>query len=263
MPFRFWQELTTTAFSAWDKERTVLILPVGSVEQHGPHLPVCVDACLVEGMVAQVMARGPQDLSVLVLPLLPVGKANEHKRFDGTLCLSAQTLISLWTEVAESALRAGFRKILILNGHGGQTAVTQIVARDLRVSHNALAVAIDWWSLRSGPSPFPEEEQVHGIHAGAEETSLMLRLRPDLVKMEKIDNFLPASLSRKEEFPFLYGQRRFGWQAQDLHEGGAMGDARLASAALGQEILDECADSILALLQEMARFPLASLNRHG
>ncbi len=259
MAFQFWRELTTNDFVKKDKERTVLVLPVGSIEQHGPHLPVCVDAFLVEGVLARVGELAPAELSVLVLPTLPVGKANEHGLFDGTLSLSAETLLRVWTEVAESALRAGFRKLLILNGHGGQSAIAQIVARDLRVAHGALVSALEWWSLRGAPMPFPDDEQKHGIHAGAEETSLMMLLQPDLVRKDEIDNFVPTTLSRKEEFPLLYGQRRFGWQAQDIHPSGAMGDASLASAAMGQKILDDCAQGLVALLLEMARFPVGEL----
>lgn len=259
MPVYHWQDMKTTAFRALDPEKTILVFPVGSTEQHGPHLPVGVDACLADAVLARAAALAPEVLTLLILPTLPYGKSNEHDAFDGTISLSVDLLIKVWMEIAEAALRPGFRKILFLNGHGGQTAVTQIVARDLRVKHNVLAVAIDWWSLRPQPTLFPEEERIHGIHAGAEETSMMLSLRPDLVETEACANFAPTSLTRQKEYPLLFGERRLAWQARDLHPEGACGDARLATKEAGQKLIEEAAQSIVGLLEEMRRFPSAEM----
>src|SRR3954447_3499548 len=106
---RYWQDLTTKEFAGLDAERTIAVLPVGAVEQHGPHLPVWVDGAINQGIVESAVALMPPDLPALVLPLLPVGKSNEHQSFPGTLTLSAETLIRVWTEIGESVHRAGIR----------------------------------------------------------------------------------------------------------------------------------------------------------
>ena len=133
-PRRRWQDMTTAEFAALDAARTIAVLPVGAIEQHGPHLPVYVDACIAEGLIDRALELAPDDLPVTVLPVQPVGKSNEHIDYPGTLTLSAETLVRLWTEIGDSVARAGVRKLVILNTHGGQRQLIEVVARDLRVA---------------------------------------------------------------------------------------------------------------------------------
>lgn len=257
MNYKYWKNMNTHDFDNLDPEATIAVLPVGSIEQHGPHLPVGVDTDIVWGVVENSLEKIPDDILCLVLPLMPIGKANEHSDFNGTISLSVNTLISLWTEICENVLRTGIKKILIINGHGGQTNVTSIVARDLRIRHDALVVPINWWSVREKPNEFSEEEYMYGIHGGAEETSVMMHLHPSLVNKDKIDNFISNSYKNRKEFPILCGNGTLhAWKASDLHAGGACGDASIASAEKGKEIINNASDSIIKLLQEMRRFKL-------
>ena len=104
---RYWHELTTKDFAALDRESAVALLPVGAIEQHGPHLPVYVDTCLTEGVVAHMLEKLPETQQLLVLPTQAVGKSNEHLAYPGTLTLSAETLTRLWTEIGESVHQIG------------------------------------------------------------------------------------------------------------------------------------------------------------
>jgi len=140
MKSRWWWDLTTRDFATLDMSRIVAVQPVGAVEQHGPHLPVRVDAAINAGVVARALEIMPADLPALILPALPVGKSNEHLAFPGTLSLSYETLARVWTEIGESVYRAGCRKILFFNSHGGQPQVMDIVCRELRVKFSMLAV---------------------------------------------------------------------------------------------------------------------------
>jgi creatinine amidohydrolase len=108
------------------------VLPVGAIEQHGPHLPGFVDACIAIAVVDRAIELLPSDLPVTILPVQTIGKSNEHLAFPGTLSPSTETEIRLWTEIGESVSRAGIRKLLLLNSHGGQPELAQVVARDLR-----------------------------------------------------------------------------------------------------------------------------------
>src|SRR3712207_28681 len=146
-PRRYWHELTTKDFASLDTERAIAVLPVGAIEQHGPHLPVSVDSAINEGIIRRAVELMPPDLPALVLPMLPVGKSNEHQAFPGTLTVSAETLIRLWTEVGESVYRAGIRKLVFFNSHGGQPQIMDIVARDLRVRRSMFVVACSWYHL--------------------------------------------------------------------------------------------------------------------
>jgi len=167
----YWQDLSTAEIAAADRDRTVIVVPVGAIEQHGPHLPVGVDAMLNQAILDRAVAQLPEDCPVTVLPAMPVGKSNEHLAFPGTLSLSADTLIRLWTEIAECVLAAGVRKLVLFNSHGGQPQIMDIVARDLRVRRRMLVVLANWFHLIDQGRWFDADEVRYGIHGGTIETS--------------------------------------------------------------------------------------------
>jgi creatinine amidohydrolase len=264
MPLRlpgWWQDLASRDFAALDPETTVAVLPVGAIEQHGPHLPVAVDSCIVDGIVAAALARMSAGLPVLVLPTSAVGKSNEHIAFPGTLTLSAETLGRVWYEIGASVRRAGVRKLVLLNSHGGQPQVAQIVARELRIDHQMLVVAANWFSWGMPEGLFEPSELRHGIHGGTVETAMMLALRPDLVDGAAAADFVPVTVADDQDYPRLraLGAAGLGWQAQDLHREGVCGDAGGATAEAGQAVIDHAARCLVELLQELVRFPLDRL----
>lgn len=257
MSSRYWGNLKTTDFDKIDLSNAIAIMPTGSIEQHGPHLPLCVDAKITEGILKKVMEMTPNELDVLVLPVLPIGKANEHEDYKGTLSLATNTIINYWMDIANSVVRTGLKKILILNGHGGQTNITQIVARELRVMNDVLVVPINWWSLRPKEHLYTENEYFYGVHGGAEETSVMLHLSRDLVDENEICDFTPKAYDSLKEFPLLHmAGVNYAWKAKDLNESGACGNASLSSSEDGVKIVDECSSMIIELLREMSRFNL-------
>jgi creatinine amidohydrolase len=258
MPARYWLDLTTEEFRTRDMARTIAVLPVAAVEQHGPHLPVGVDTYINEGYLARALPLVPDDLDVLVLPVQAVGKSNEHLDFPGTLTLSAETAIRAWTEIGESVHRAGCRKIVFLNSHGGNVSVIDIAARELRVRCGMLAVNVAWHRLGYPEGLLDEVEARHGIHAGHAETSLMLAFRPETVHMERAQNFLPRTLAMEQQFRYLRATQPvgFGWMSQDLNAAGAMGDASRATAEDGDAAADYGAQAFIALLREVDAFSL-------
>jgi creatinine amidohydrolase len=260
MPRRFWQDMSTREFAELDAGRVIALLPVGAIEQHGPHLPVVTDACINQGVLTRALEQVPDDLPVTVLPMLPVGKSDEHLAFPGTLTLSAETLIRVWTEIGESVARTGVRKLVLFNSHGGQPQIMDIVARDLRVRHEMLVVAYSWYAGGLPDGLFDEAEMRHGIHAGAIETSMMLHLRPDLVRMDLAQDFSPL-MRELEDCHYLSptGAGRLAWMAQDLHPSGACGDARDADAERGRALVEHAAQGLIALLREVDRYPLERL----
>jgi creatinine amidohydrolase len=257
----WWWDLTTQDFAGLDADRVVAILPVGAVEQHGPHLPVRVDAAINAGIMARAVELMRPDCPALVLPMMPVGKSDEHLAFPGTLTLSHETLGRVWYELGESVHRAGIRKILFLNSHGGQPQLLEIVCRDLRVKLGMFAVNVMWPRLIDMNGLFDAAENRHGIHGGQSETSVMLHLHPELVEMDRAENFVPLSVQIERESDILSpeGGARFGWQAQDLHPKGACGDATKATAELGKMTVDRAATRLLELIGEIARYPLSRI----
>jgi creatinine amidohydrolase len=259
-PF-YWAELRSKEFKSLDPEKTIAILPVAAIEQHGPHLPVMTDSAIAEGMIGLLKARLPEDLSVLVLPAQYVGKSNEHLLSPGTLSLSAETLSRLLVEIGEGVYRAGLRKMVLANSHGGNVQVLATVARELRVRLDMLVVATHWGRFGLPSGMYDATETQHGIHAGDIETSIMLDFRPDLVSMADAKNFVSSAVAMEAEFKKLSadGTHAFGWIAQDLNAEGAVGDASKATAAKGRKTAEHQVDGFIALLRDMTAFSLSRL----
>lgn len=261
LPSRHWWDLTTAQFAALDMSEVVALQPVAAVEQHGPHLPVRVDAAINAGILARSLELMPEDLPLLVLPPLPVGKSNEHSAFPGSLTLSYETLGRVWYETAESVHRAGCRKILFFNSHGGQPQLLDIVCRELRVRLNMFAVACSWFNIVDLSRLFDANELKHGIHAGAIETGMMLHLHRELVDMRLAQNFVSTAehVEAGNDVLRSEGSVGFGWQTQDLNPWGACGDATLANSSTGAEIVEKAATALAQLAAEVARYPLSNL----
>ncbi len=262
-PSRYWDELTWQDVQALDRDKTVVVLPVSATEQHGPHLPLSVDATINRGVLTRSLELLPADLPVLVLPPLPVGYSEEHTAFPGTLSVSAETLLGLWTEMGESVHRAGLRKLVIFNSHGGQPQVAQLVSRHLRAARGMMVVVASSYGFGEPADMFSDEERRHGLHGGANETSLMLHLAPDLVRRDKLANFpsAAADVEKRHKELRLEGDLGvgIGWQTQDLNPLGACGDATAANAEAGRALVEHTARRLASLLAEVSAYPLSAL----
>jgi creatinine amidohydrolase len=258
LPRRQWQDMTSEDFSAPGSRDWIAVLPIAAVEQHGPHLPVGVDAMIMQGYLDRLIPEIPADLPVTFLPLQAIGKSNEHLAFRGTLSLSAETAGRVWIEIGESVHRAGLRKLVILNSHGGNMAAMDIVARELRVRHGMLVAFTSWHLFGYPESLFAEDEMRLGIHAGEIETSLMLDFRPDLVRLDRAEDFRPVTYEMERSLAKLRTGRPagFGWMAQDLHASGAAGNAAAATAAKGAAAAGHGVAAFISLLRDVTMFDL-------
>ena len=250
---RQWAEYTSPEFAALDRQRLIAVLPVSAIEQHGPHLPLSVDTTIVEGIIERVIAQLPQELPVVFLPSQRIGKSNEHASYPGTLTLSVETLIRLWMEIGDCVAAAGVRKLVIFNSHGGQGMVGDIVARDLRIKHDMLVVATNTYSFGTPASMFSAAETQHGIHGGDKETSVVLALRPDLVDMSRAIDFKSSAEALVGETRHLSinARAKLGWQIQDLNPAGACGNAALATAEKGEQVIEHVAAQFVEMLRDL------------
>jgi creatinine amidohydrolase len=271
-PSRFWADRTTLDFerlrASGVPARTIAVLPVAATEQHGPHLPLSVDTVLVDGIVAAALNHLPAELPVLFLPTQAVGLSPEHARFPGTLTLKNETILRLWTDIGESVAAAGISKLVLFNSHGGHVSVMDLVARDLRARLDMLVYSVSWFNLplmdaqgRDVNALFSAEEHRFGIHGGDIETSMMLALDPTRVDMAQARNFASKAQARASQFEILGNGKsaRLGWQTQDYHPAGAVGDAASATAAKGQALVDAAGLALARLLTEVDRLPTDTL----
>jgi creatinine amidohydrolase len=164
-------------------EATLLVVPTGSTEQHGPHLPLGTDTFTVEYIATQAAEKVAPEIPVLVAPTIPIGASHHHLPFGGTLSISTETYYRVMYDIVESAILGGFRRIFIINGHGGNHELLQLVIRDLSLRHKVWLAAASYWHLALDELAQLGANTGGRIpgHAGAFETSQMLALRPDLV----------------------------------------------------------------------------------
>src|SRR5205823_10760906 len=152
-----WLSLTTQEFG----RVRIAVLPVAAVEQHGPHLPVGVDTYIAEAYLKLVRAQLADDAPVLFVPVQAVGASDEHRAFRGTLTLAPETALHALIEIGESVHRAGIRKLVIINSHGGNIALIDLAARQLRVRLNMLAVHTSWGRFGYPDKLFSDAEHTH------------------------------------------------------------------------------------------------------
>ena len=263
---KYWTKMKTTDFAGVVPESCVALLPVGAVEQHGPHLPLGTDGFILDAVI-QRLAAAPKaseasaDSDLLVLPTQMVGDSVEHADFPGTLSLRAENLIEAWTSLGSAVAAVGVRKLAIVNSHGGQRQIVDIVAQRLRAEHTMLVGRIHTFLLGVPVGLFDADELAFAFHGGAVETSMMLAIAPDLVDMKAAKNFpnLAVRLAEKTRVLQAEGGAGFAWQAQDLNPDGVTGNAASADAGRGAAMLDHIAHRLSEALAEMAAFPLSDL----
>ena len=244
---RYWMDYPATDLRI-DPENTIAILPTAAIEQHGPHLPLGVDTIINQGLCDLLVARCTDDLDIRLLPIQAIGKSNEHLWASGTLTLSAETALRAWREIGLSVARAGVKKMLILNSHGGNTDLISIVSRELRVEADMFVVRMGWGAGGVPEGIYSPQEVAQGIHGGDNETSLMLHFRPDLVDMSKAEDF--RWVHNNGDIPPV-GPVAHGWIASDVHPAGVAGEAHLATAEKGRVTAEHYVASVLDVLSQM------------
>ena len=254
---RLWSEWTTEDFATEDLSDAVAVLPLGATEAHGPHLPLGVDSMHNAALLARALELVRPDVRVLALPPLDIGVSCEHEGFAGTVGIAPETAATQWEEIGACVARAGIRKLILYNSHGGNHALAEVVARRLRLRHRmiaALALNLAMDDDGCAASMFPADELRFGIHGGGLETSVMMHLRPELVDADKATRFASsaASMGGKtlQRHALGFGVKT-GWASQDLNPHGVVGDATDATDAKGAKLVESSARGLARLIEEM------------
>ncbi len=248
---RYLPHLTWNEVRDLEKQAGVVVLPIGAIEQHGPHLPTATDALLAEEITKLALERLPKGAKVWRLPVQSYGKSNEHLGFAGTISLRAETLMAVVMDIAVSVAASGFRRLCFVNAHGGNSALLAMMAREIRVTTGLMV--FNTFTNAGAPDPIeiPALEAKYGIHANDWETSLMLHLRPDLVQMDKAVREYPQL---EGNVGLTGGAAVAAWLTRDWSTTGVFGDATLATPERGAARLEVSVAALAKVLEEISRF---------
>jgi len=248
-----WAERRASEFDSIDPNKAIAILPTAAIEQHGPHLPVGTDTMIMQGMLNLFRSSCPDDVHPYILPIQAVGKSNEHLWAKGTLTLSASEALQSWTALGWSVARAGIRKIVIVNSHGGNLDLVSILSRELRVQAAMLAVKCQWGNFGYPPKMYSEHELSYGIHGGDVETSLMLAFEPGCVDMAYAKDF---KSNAENDLIAPTGPISRGWIAADLNSEGTVGNASVATKEKGEATAAHQVQGFIELLNQVTAMEL-------
>jgi len=254
-----WQDFTSPELGRRLGEGAVVVGALGAVEQHGPHLPLGTDTMIAEALLDAALARLAPGLDVIVLPPLTIGASNEHKSFPGTLGFDAVTVARMLETIGADVARAGGRRLVWVNGHGGNCAIMDIAALALRRRFGMLAVKCTY-TLLGLPPGGDVAELARGFHGGWLETALMLHLAPERVRTDSLADFSAANIAATNPDPTLLGPEgpaSFAWLSEDLNPAGAIGNAAAATPEQGARLVAFYAERIATVLAEAAALDIS------
>ncbi|MAQ82724.1 MAG: creatininase [Maritimibacter sp.] len=247
-----WQDLKHRDFANGALADAVALVPCGATEQHGPHLPLGTDTFLSEAVATKAVAQ-VKTATVVQFPTLDLTASREHHDYAGSVWIEPEELVIQLMAIGRAVTQAGMRRIVFINGHGGNIPALQIACRRLRIEHGLFAVAAGW--MTPGMPRVPAElKYPDDVHAGFMETAAMLHVRPDLVDMSAAADFVPAARAVAEANTHLrlIGPITTGWTARDLTPDGASGNAAAATPEAGKVIVETCATAFAEMLDEIA-----------
>lgn len=234
-------------------ERSTIVLPLGAVEQHGPHLPLNVDLTMATSFADAVVDARGDELDLWLLPPLAITKSNEHAWSPGTMWLSPETLLAVLRDIGRCVATTAARRLVFLNAHGGNTTLLNVACRELRLETGLLTFLIHPSVPPAYGGTGNPAEHGMGLHGGIGETSLMLHLRPEQVDMSKAVRNLPEWMLENEHARFG-GPVQFGWTTADFGPDGHVGDPTLATAEEGARLFAQTVELLGAQLAEIAVF---------
>jgi creatinine amidohydrolase len=235
-------------------DRSTLVLPLGAIEQHGPHLPYSTDLIVAEAAATAVVDAVGSELDLWQLPALGYTKSNEHAWNAGTFWISATTMLAVLDDIGRCAAATGAKRLALLNGHGGNTALLGVACRELRLKYGLKTFLLHpMVPPDHGGTTSASNELGMGIHAGLDETSMLLHLRPELVDMGVAVRNVPEALAQNRHVRFG-GSVSFGWLSDDFGPSGVIGDPLGATAELGARLFGACVDTLAGAFAEIEAF---------
>ena len=246
-------DLSALQLSAELSKDSIVVLPLGAIEQHGPHLPLNTDFVVADAVSRAAVEKFGAETNAWLLPTLPFTKSNEHAWAAGTMWLSATTMMAVIDDIGRCVASTPAKKIMFINGHGGNSALMAMMNRELRLKYGLQTFLAHPHMPADQGGSSAESELGMGVHGGVDETSVMLHLRPDLVDMSLAVRRVPEGLAKNEQVKFG-GRVAFGWLSNDFFPEGHIGDPTGASVELGARMFSSAVDSLGVAMQEISRF---------
>jgi len=246
-------DLSALQLSAELTADSIIVLPLGAIEQHGPHLPLNTDFVVAEAVSRAAVEKFGSETNAWLLPTLPFTKSNEHAWAAGTMWLSATTMMAVLEDIGRSVASTAAKKIMFINGHGGNSALVAMMNRELRLKYGLQTFLAHPHMPADQGGSSGESELGMGVHGGVDETSVMLHLRPELVDMSLAVRRVPEGLASNEQVKFG-GRVAFGWLSNDFFPEGHIGDPTGASAELGARMFAGAVDALGVAMKEISRF---------
>lgn len=236
-------------------ESSVLVQPIGAVEQHGAHLPLSVDHVIAHEAAAALVAEHGDAYDLWLLPTLSVSKSNEHAWSPGTLWLSAETMLAVLRDIGRCVATTRARRLVFLNGHGGNSSLLNVACREIRLEQSLMTFLVHPFVPpdQGGAPPEGADELGMGIHGGHRETSVFMHLRPDLVHLERARRAVPEGLATNRHVRFG-GSATFGWLSNDFGPDGHIGDPTGANAQEGRQLFEIAVSLLGEQMAEVAAF---------
>jgi len=246
-------DLSALQLSAQLSKESIVVLPLGAIEQHGPHLPLNTDFVVADAVSKAAVEKFGAETNAWLLPTLPFTKSNEHAWAAGTMWLSATTMMAVIDDIGRCVASTPAKKIMFINGHGGNSALMAMMNRELRLKYGLQTFLAHPHMPADQGGSSAESELGMGVHGGVDETSVMLHLRPDLVDMSLAVRRVPEGLAKNEQVKFG-GRVAFGWLSNDFFPEGHIGDPTGASADLGARMFSGAVESLGTAMKEISRF---------
>jgi len=246
-------DLSALQLSAELSKESIVVLPLGAIEQHGPHLPLNTDFVVADAVSRAAVDKFGAETNAWLLPTLPFTKSNEHAWAAGTMWLSATTMMAVIDDIGRCVASTPAKKIMFINGHGGNSALMAMMNRELRLKYGLQTFLAHPHMPADQGGSSAESELGMGVHGGVDETSVMLHLRPDLVDMSLAVRRVPEGLAKNEQVKFG-GRVAFGWLSNDFFPEGHIGDPTGASADLGARMFSGALESLGTAMKEISRF---------
>lgn len=251
-----WENLTRDEIAAIDKQSAIVFLPTSATEQHGAHLPVGTDTIILATLINMIVKQEKfEQGSLIFAPQLCIGKSNEHMGFAGTLTFSTQTYYALLHDIVRSIASSGFKKLVLLNSHGGNTDMLNMISRDLRIDFNLDVFVFDWWFTsfwEKGLKDLKQSGKYGVFHACELETSLMLFAQPQSVHMELAVDEDPVACLRDNDYVTVFGPYNAGWKTSDITRSGVIGAPTFATVEKGKKLFDYAVKELMDIISVFA-----------